>query len=102
QVVNETHLTGSDLFKETQKRVRWHYQWAVIHDFLPRIVGQDMVDKVFPTRPRDVITARGVKTISVRQPELMFYRPVKNAFMPVEFSAAAYRFGHSMIRPIYR
>jgi hypothetical protein len=30
-----------------------------------------------------------------------FYRPVKNAYMPVEFSAAGFRFGHSMIRGIY-
>ena len=32
-----------------------------------------------------------------------FYRPRRGAaFMPVEFQAAAYRFGHSMVRPSYR
>ena len=32
-----------------------------------------------------------------------FYRPpAGNAFMPIEFGAAAYRFGHSMVRPSYR
>jgi hypothetical protein len=32
-----------------------------------------------------------------------FYRPaVGQAFMPVEFQGACYRFGHSMVRPSYR
>ena len=32
-----------------------------------------------------------------------FYRlPNGEAFMPIEFGAAAYRFGHSMVRPCYR
>ena len=32
-----------------------------------------------------------------------FYRPpARDAFMPIEFGAAAYRFGHSMVRPSYR
>src|SRR5207244_2131294 len=35
-------------------------------------------------------------------PRLRFYKPRKSPFMPVEFSVAAYRFGHSMVRPIYR
>jgi hypothetical protein len=36
------------------------------------------------------------------KPKTRFYHPEKEAFMPIEFSVAAYRFGHSMIRPIYR
>jgi hypothetical protein len=28
--------------------------------------------------------------------------PAGDAFMPVEFAAACYRFGHSMVRPSYR
>src|SRR2546430_16071653 len=36
------------------------------------------------------------------QPGLLFYRGRHNPFIPVEFSAAAYRFGHPMLRPIYR
>jgi hypothetical protein len=33
---------------------------------------------------------------------LQFFHYKNEAFMPLEFSAAAYRFGHSMIRPGYR
>jgi len=35
-------------------------------------------------------------------PQVKFFKPQKEAFMPLEFSVAAYRLGHSMIRPIYR
>jgi hypothetical protein len=34
--------------------------------------------------------------------KLRFYQPRHESFMPVEFSAAAYRLGHSMVRPGYR
>jgi hypothetical protein len=34
--------------------------------------------------------------------KLAFYRPRNDRFMPVEFSVAAYRLGHSMVRPGYR
>jgi hypothetical protein len=103
KVAGETALTGTDLLKETQRRVRWHYQWVVIHDFLPRIVGQDMVDSVFPIEHKHVLGGDlKLHKVEVREAKLKFYKPRNNAFMPVEFSVAAYRFGHSMVRPIYR
>jgi len=62
----------------------WHYQWLLVNEHLPQIAGQAVVT--------DVLT-RGNR----------FYRPPPgDAFMPVEFGAAAYRFGHSMVRPSYR
>jgi hypothetical protein len=62
----------------------WHYQWLLVHEHLPQIAGQAVVDDVL---------ARGNR----------FYRPPHgDAFMPIEFGAAAYRFGHSMVRPSYR
>lgn len=67
-------------FEAAQKTVRWHYQWIVLKEFLPRTVGQEMVDKVLSNIDRN---------------------QVGPAFMPVEFSGAAYRFGHSQIRPQY-
>jgi len=88
----------SELFEEAQRVVRWHYQWIVVHDFLPRIVGQDVVEDILHEDP--YAAAGG----PVGRPEihLRFYRWKVSPFMPVEFSVAAYRFGHSMIRPDYR
>ena len=71
------------LFREAQRVVRWHYQWIVLHEFLPLIVGRDVVD--------DILTyGRRV------------YKWQNEPFIPVEFSVAAYRFGHTMVRGTYQ
>jgi hypothetical protein len=74
----------AETFSQARRVTTWHYQWLILHEFLPLFVGQSMVD---------TILRRGRR----------FYRPGKGeAFIPVEFQAAAYRFGHSMVRPSYR
>lgn len=74
-------------FADVQREVRWHWQWVVLHDYLPAIVGQPTVDRVLP---RD------------GEPELAFFRWRREPFLPVEFAAAVFRFGHSTVRPLYR
>ena len=62
----------------------WHYQWLLVNEHLPQIAGQAIVDDVLQNGSR-------------------FYTPPpRDAFMPIEFGAACYRFGHSMVRPSYR
>jgi len=86
-------VLGSNDFEEVQRIVRWHYQWVVLHDFLPTILGLETWQQIMgQVKPGD----GNIK------PQLKFYHAEKEAFMPIEFSVAAYRFGHSMIRPIYR
>jgi hypothetical protein len=85
---------GED-FATVQRLVRWHYQWVVLNDFLVTIVGADLVQSILPH-------LKTGKSILEDAPRLLFYRWRNNPFIPVEFSAAAYRFGHSMVRPIYR
>ncbi len=82
-------------FEEVQSVVRWHYQWVVLHDFLPTIVGQDVINTLLPH-------LKNKSSIRVDKPNLIYYNWWNSPFMPIEFSAAVYRFGHSMIRPIYR
>lgn len=76
-----THPT--EVFAEAQRLTRWHYQWIILHEFLPKTIGQPMVD--------DILT-KGRK----------FYKWRNAPYIPVEFSVAAYRFGHSQVRPSYR
>jgi hypothetical protein len=72
------------LFAEARRLTTWHYHWVVLHELLPQFVGQAVVD--------------GILTGGRR-----FYKPaLGQAFMPVEFQGACYRFGHSTVRPSYR
>jgi hypothetical protein len=88
---NHPELTGGALMQECQRVVRWHYQWIVVHDFLERIAGKATAQAVL--KPGTATTPPTV--------ERLFFDWVNDPFMPVEFSGAAYRFGHSMIRPDY-
>lgn len=100
----ERHLEGMPLFEEAQRLVRWHYQWAVLHDYLPRILGVpaggagEIVGDVLALERVGV--GAGVEATAVKS-NLRFYSWRKNPYIPVEFSAAAFRFGHSMVRPSY-
>jgi hypothetical protein len=87
--------TKSATFEDIQRLVRWHYQWVVIHDFLPRIVGEETLHQVLPHLKNN-------SSIYKDKPEIKFFRWRNDPYMPIEFAAAAYRFGHSMVRPIYR
>src|SRR5207249_5179423 len=88
-------------FDEARRVVRWHYQWIVIHDFLRRIVGQDVVDDILQPDTFVVGTKNGPAQAQVWKANLKFFKWREQPFMPVEFSVAAYRFGHSMVRGDY-
>jgi hypothetical protein len=75
-------------FAEVQKLVRFHYQYIVLNDFLPRIVHSSVLN--------------ALKSGQRYDHKLKFFHWKNEPFMPVEFSVAAYRLGHSMIRPGYR
>jgi hypothetical protein len=84
------------LFVDLQRLVRWHYQWVVLHDFLPTIVMKDVIGDILPHIVKKTDPATDPPKLTV------FKKPKNNAYIPVEFSVAAYRFGHSMVRPFYR
>jgi hypothetical protein len=70
------------LFKRAQQLTRWHHQWLVVNDFLRTVTAAGTVDQVLLGG-------------------LEYYKPGGELFMPLEFSVAAYRFGHSMVRAAY-
>jgi hypothetical protein len=93
----EPALGPAGRFALAQTQVRWHYQWVVVHDFLPRLVGEDVVGDILQTDPYEAPGTHG----KLVRPQLCFYRWRSEPFIPIEFSVAAYRFGHSMVRPSY-
>jgi len=80
--------TAAQVFTEARKQVTTVYQNLILQDYLPRIVGKQTMDSVLRSTPRGTST------------QLKYY--TNCAQMPVEFSVAAYRFGHSMVRGLYR
>ena len=76
-------------FEDIQQLVRFYYQYVVLNDFLPRIVSAPVLDALKTNGAYD-------------EGKLRFYHWRHSPFMPVEFSVAAYRLGHSMVRPGYR
>jgi hypothetical protein len=74
---------GGTVSERAARIVRWHYQWIVLRDFLPRIIDESILAYVLANGPQH-------------------YQPqAGNPYMPVEFAGAAYRLGHSMVRERY-
>jgi hypothetical protein len=73
-------------FARAREFVTKHYQWMIRTDFLPRICARGVVTDVFTS---------GRKAFEVGAPATQV------PTMPIEFSVAAYRLGHSMIRAAY-
>jgi hypothetical protein len=75
---------GETDFAVARRIVTWHYQWAVRHDYLAQVLDPDVFEKL---------------------PELESAKlssPPRDSRIPVEFSVAAFRFGHSMVRDQYK
>ncbi len=73
----EHGYTGGKLYEEARRETTWHYQWAVVNDFLTAMCGVPVVEKILGCGRQHYCGAV--------------------PYIPIEFSVAAYRFGHSMI-----
>ena len=90
RIVGAASGASEEQFNEAQRIVRWFYQYVVWNDFIHRLVDP-MV--------RAEVLARNHGPFELRS---KFYRWEKAPYIPVEFSVAAYRLGHSMVRPGYQ
>jgi hypothetical protein len=74
---------GGTLFEQARRLVVWHYQYLLVKDFLTEVIDRTVLEGV------------PAKIGRTEQCEPRHFR------IPVEFSAAAFRFGHSMVRDTY-
>ena len=73
-------------FEEARRATINHYQWVVVHDFLPRVLHPEYADAV--------LNATSNKFCKPGNPD--------DPNLPIEWAVAGYRFGHSMVRLAYR
>jgi hypothetical protein len=73
----------ADLFDEARRSLNWHYQWLILNEYLPLLVGDDLVEELFENGAS-------------------FYRPDPEPYIPLEFADAGFRYGHSQIRQLYQ
>jgi heme peroxidase len=81
--LREDGVSEADLGVEARRALTWHYQWAVLFDFLPTTIGEQRAQKLLRDGPR-------------------FFRPTETVSIPFEFADAAFRYGHSQMRHSYR
>ncbi|MBV1855092.1 peroxidase family protein [Catellatospora tritici] len=87
RIVDRLRAEGAreaDVYDKARITLTWHYQWIAVHDFLPRLVGPDLVEQVL---------AEGGRWFAPTAPQ---------AYIPLEFADAAFRYGHGQIRHTYR
>lgn len=76
-------MSDKHVFARARQLTRWHHQWLVVNEFLKTMTMPGIVDKTL-------------------QEQTQHYRRCRHPlFMPLEFSVAAYRFGHTMVRGAY-
>jgi hypothetical protein len=81
--LREDGVPDVDLFDEARRSLTWHYQYVVLHDYLPETIGEERAARLLEGGPRH-------------------FRPEGAVAIPLEFADAAYRFGHSQMRDSFR
>lgn len=84
RIVQESPIRKS-VFDEARDLVIWHYQWIVLHDFVGRLCDGKVLQEI----------------LDQGREFYLWEQQAPEPYMPVEFSVAAYRLGHSMVREVY-
>jgi hypothetical protein len=96
-LVDRARVAGrADPFEAARQTLRWLYQHIIWNDFLKRVTLEETRQCALQL----VETCGGMKKWKCGLDHL--YNWKHNPYMPVEFSVAAYRFGHSMVRNDYQ
>lgn len=78
----EPGLTNEATYSRARQLTKWCYQYIVVNDYLVNVCDKAVVEEILRNGP--------------------YFYDTSIPFMPLEFSVAGFRFGHSMIRPFYQ
>jgi Animal haem peroxidase len=84
--VDDERVRGTpahDVFESAARETRWNYQWIVLNEFLPTLVGRPLIDEIL-------------------EDGTQWFAPRSDPFIPLEFADGAYRCGHCQIRCRYQ
>ena len=81
--LREGGVEETDVFDDARRATTWHYQWVILREFLPLLIGAELMGELLDGGA-------------------MVFRPGDDPFIPFEFADAAYRYGHSQVRDAYR
>ena len=79
----DPNLPNEDLFKRAKRTVLWHYQYIIVHQYLRFSLDSSVYEEVKNNGPT-------------------IFKVAPKPGMPREFQVAAFRFGHTQIRPGYK
>ncbi len=84
-------------FHSAQALTKLHYQWLIVNGYLKGMCDQTVLERVLSDKAKHFFDfRRDYYGTDARKAE----KTLGDA-IPLEFSVAAYRFGHSMVRDIY-
>lgn len=81
-VVQHLGVNKPGVFDEARRLVTWHYQWIILNELLVRLLREGAVEEAL-NNSRQLLPFEW------------------EGFIPVEFSMAAFRCGHTMVRTSY-
>jgi Animal haem peroxidase len=106
--LSKTITNIDEVFRIARQEVQWRYQWVLIYDYLPKILDLSVFDEEFKQSSlskgakKNLGTGEKMNWLVKKKDSRKYYDWRNEPFIPLEFSVAAFRFGHSQVLNTYK